>query len=131
MTTTTIHHDVVIVGTGFSLMLQGNGAVNDLLAHIGLRSLQADWLADPDQPKALHDAKGPMHALAARGLELGGVDAPGVRPPDQLHLTPGSRPRPSELHIPSIRCSGRCSTSSYTGTTGVRIESTTVMARGW
>jgi raffinose/stachyose/melibiose transport system permease protein len=37
----------VIVGTGFSLMLQGNGAVNDLLAHIGLRSLQADWLADP------------------------------------------------------------------------------------
>jgi len=37
----------VIVGTGWSLMLQGNGAVNDLLAHIGLRSLQQDWLADP------------------------------------------------------------------------------------
>jgi DNA polymerase I len=31
------------------------------------------WLADPDQPKALHDAKGPMHALAARGLELAGL----------------------------------------------------------
>jgi DNA polymerase I len=30
----------------------------------------AAWLADPDQPKALHDAKGPIHALAARGLEL-------------------------------------------------------------
>ncbi len=32
-----------------------------------------DWLADPDRPKALHDAKGPMHALAARGLELRGL----------------------------------------------------------
>jgi DNA polymerase I len=31
------------------------------------------WLADPDRPKALHDAKGPMHALAARGLELRGL----------------------------------------------------------
>ena len=33
----------------------------------------ATWLADPDRPKALHDVKGPMHALAARGLELAGV----------------------------------------------------------
>jgi DNA polymerase-1 len=33
----------------------------------------AAWLADPARPKALHDAKGPMHALAARGLELAGV----------------------------------------------------------
>ena len=33
----------------------------------------AAWLADPDQPIALHDAKGPMHALAARGLELAGL----------------------------------------------------------
>jgi len=31
------------------------------------------WLADPDRPKALHDAKGPMHALAARGFELAGL----------------------------------------------------------
>ena len=31
------------------------------------------WLADPDRPKALHDAKGPMHALAARGFELRGL----------------------------------------------------------
>ncbi|HTX85001.1 MAG TPA: DNA polymerase I [Streptosporangiaceae bacterium] len=31
------------------------------------------WLADADRPKALHDAKGPMHALAARGLELRGL----------------------------------------------------------
>ncbi|HWG60187.1 MAG TPA: DNA polymerase I [Streptosporangiaceae bacterium] len=33
----------------------------------------AGWLADPAQPKALHDAKGPMHALAARGLKLAGL----------------------------------------------------------
>ncbi|MFJ2091510.1 carbohydrate ABC transporter permease [Streptomyces sp. NPDC087901] len=37
----------VIVGTGWSLMLQTNGAVNDLLQHIGLGFLQADWLSDP------------------------------------------------------------------------------------
>jgi DNA polymerase I len=33
----------------------------------------AVWLADPAQPKALHDAKGPMLAFAARGWELAGV----------------------------------------------------------
>jgi DNA polymerase-1 len=33
----------------------------------------AAWLADPDRPKVLHDAKGPMHALAARGLPLAGL----------------------------------------------------------
>ncbi|HEX6931362.1 MAG TPA: DNA polymerase I [Streptosporangiaceae bacterium] len=33
----------------------------------------ADWLADESAPKALHDAKGPMHALAARGFTLNGV----------------------------------------------------------
>jgi DNA polymerase I len=33
----------------------------------------ADWLADESVPKALHDAKGPMHALAARGFELRGL----------------------------------------------------------
>jgi len=31
------------------------------------------WLADPARPKALHDAKGPMHALASRGFELAGL----------------------------------------------------------
>jgi len=31
------------------------------------------WLADPERPKALHDAKGPMHAMHARGLELRGL----------------------------------------------------------
>jgi DNA polymerase-1 len=33
----------------------------------------ADWLAGASQPKALHDAKGPAHALAAHGLRLGGL----------------------------------------------------------
>jgi DNA polymerase-1 len=33
----------------------------------------AAWLADPAQPKAMHDAKGPIHALAARGLDLAGL----------------------------------------------------------
>ena len=36
----------VIVGTGWSLMLQSNGAANDLLKHLGLGFLQNDWLAD-------------------------------------------------------------------------------------
>ena len=35
----------------------------------------AAWLADADQPKALHDAKGPMLALAARGWPLRGLAA--------------------------------------------------------
>ena len=33
----------------------------------------AAWLADAAVGKAMHDAKGPMHALAARGLELAGL----------------------------------------------------------
>jgi DNA polymerase I len=33
----------------------------------------ADWLADADRPKALHDVKGPSLAFAARGWDLAGV----------------------------------------------------------
>ncbi|WP_109471460.1 DNA polymerase I [Ornithinimicrobium cavernae] len=33
----------------------------------------ATWLADPDVPKVLHDAKGPLHALESRGLPLSGL----------------------------------------------------------
>jgi DNA polymerase-1 len=32
-----------------------------------------DWLAATDRPKALHDAKGPMNALAAHGYRLDGL----------------------------------------------------------
>ena len=38
----------VIVGTGWSLMLQTTGAVNDLFAKIGLEGWAVDWLSDPD-----------------------------------------------------------------------------------
>jgi raffinose/stachyose/melibiose transport system permease protein len=38
----------VIVGTGFSLMLQATGAVNDALHNIGLGFLATDWLANPN-----------------------------------------------------------------------------------
>jgi ABC-type sugar transport system permease subunit len=38
----------VIVGTGWSLMLESNGAVNDLLHNLGLGFLQAGWLSDPN-----------------------------------------------------------------------------------
>ncbi|CAI9419898.1 DNA polymerase I [Nocardioides sp. T2.26MG-1] len=34
----------------------------------------AAWLADPQRPKVLHDAKGPMLALAAWGMPLAGLD---------------------------------------------------------
>ncbi|MEV4532561.1 sugar ABC transporter permease [Asanoa sp. NPDC049518] len=37
----------VIAGTGWSLMLQTNGAVNGILRSIGLGSLAEDWLANP------------------------------------------------------------------------------------
>jgi len=33
----------------------------------------AAWLADAEHPKVLHDAKGQMHALVARGLPLAGL----------------------------------------------------------
>jgi DNA polymerase I len=35
----------------------------------------AGWLADPQRPKVVHDAKGPLHALAAAGLPLAGLAA--------------------------------------------------------
>jgi DNA polymerase-1 len=33
----------------------------------------AAWLADPEHPKVMHDAKGPMHALNARGWPVTGL----------------------------------------------------------
>jgi raffinose/stachyose/melibiose transport system permease protein len=37
----------VVVGLGWSLMLQSNGALNGLLEKIGLGALETDWLSDP------------------------------------------------------------------------------------
>ncbi|WP_461021507.1 DNA polymerase I [Thalassiella azotivora] len=31
------------------------------------------WLADPERPKVVHDAKGPLHALACRGMAVRGL----------------------------------------------------------
>jgi raffinose/stachyose/melibiose transport system permease protein len=38
----------VVVGTGWSLMLQTSGALNSFLERIGLGFLANDWLSDPD-----------------------------------------------------------------------------------
>ena len=38
----------VVVGLGWSLMLQSNGAANGLLEKVGLGDLQQDWLSNPD-----------------------------------------------------------------------------------
>ncbi len=35
----------------------------------------AAWLADPDRPKVMHDAKGQIHALAAQGWSIDGIVA--------------------------------------------------------
>lgn len=40
----------------------------------GDQTALAEWLADPKRPKVLHDAKGPMLALAAWGMPLAGLD---------------------------------------------------------
>ena len=37
----------VVVGTGWSLMLQGDGAFNAMLESLGLGALRQDWLSDP------------------------------------------------------------------------------------
>ena len=52
----------------------GHGAHLDptQLTEADERALAA-WLADPGHPKVLHDAKGQMHALVARGLPLAGL----------------------------------------------------------
>ena len=55
-------------------------AADDAAAWLDPTQLTADdekalagWLADADQPKAAHDVKGPLLALAAHGLPLAGV----------------------------------------------------------
>jgi DNA polymerase I len=61
--------------TGLGIAAPGGGAAfidPVALTEADAKAL-AGWLADPDRPKALHDAKGPMHALAAHGFELAGL----------------------------------------------------------
>jgi DNA polymerase I len=61
--------------TGLAIAAPGGEAAfvdPTVLAEEDEKALAA-WLADPARPKALHDAKGPIHALRARGLELAGL----------------------------------------------------------
>jgi DNA polymerase-1 len=67
-------------GTG-NLTALAIAAPDDHGAHLDPVALTEDderalaaWLADPAHPKVLHDAKGPMHALQARGFSLAGLD---------------------------------------------------------
>ena len=55
-------------------------ATTEVAGHLSLSDLDesaesalAVWLADPEVPKVLHDAKGPQHALRSRGLPLAGL----------------------------------------------------------
>ncbi|MFZ5869596.1 MAG: DNA polymerase I [Actinomycetota bacterium] len=64
-------------GEAYAVALAGDGGT---AAYVDLRELDAEgekalaeWLADPARPKVLHDAKGPLHALAGRGLPLAGL----------------------------------------------------------
>ncbi|WP_068253912.1 DNA polymerase I [Janibacter corallicola] len=60
---------------GLGLATSGGEAAHVVIADLtpgDENSLRA-WLADPDRPKVMHDAKGPMLALAATGLPLAGL----------------------------------------------------------
>src|SRR5450759_3189717 len=68
-------------GTGDAQAL-AIAAATGAAAYIDLTSLEpaaegvlAGWLGDPGRTKVLHDAKGPMQALAARGLTLAGLSS--------------------------------------------------------
>jgi DNA polymerase-1 len=66
-------------GTGVlhsvALAVPGKAAFCDLdTAEAADLSALADWLAEPSRPKVMHDAKGPMLAIRARGWQLAGLD---------------------------------------------------------
>jgi len=66
-------------GTGevLSVALAASDGAGAWIDVVGLTpeddTVLAGWLADADRPKVVHDAKGPILALAARGWELGGL----------------------------------------------------------
>ena len=63
------------VVSGLALAVEGGeGAYVDAeqLTDLDERAL-LDWLTDPSVPKALHDLKGPLQALHARGWDVAGV----------------------------------------------------------
>jgi DNA polymerase-1 len=61
--------------TGLALAVEGGAAAfvePEQLTAADDAALAA-WLTDPDQPKAVHDCKGPLLAVAAHGWELRGI----------------------------------------------------------
>jgi DNA polymerase-1 len=64
-------------GDARALAIATGSAVAAYIDLVGLdpvaESALAAWLGDPARTKALHDAKGPMQALEARGLPLAGL----------------------------------------------------------
>ena len=62
-----------VTGLGFATEQGAAYVSTDVLDPSDEQAL-ATWLADPAQPKVLHDAKGPMLALAARGMPLAGLE---------------------------------------------------------
>jgi DNA polymerase-1 len=61
--------------TALALATEGDAAAYLDLTTLDPRGEEAvgAWLADPERPKVLHDAKGPILALAARGWSLRGI----------------------------------------------------------
>lgn len=58
----------------------GLATADGTAAYVGVPELSAgdeaalrEWISDPERPKVLHDAKSPMLALAASGLQLSGL----------------------------------------------------------
>jgi DNA polymerase-1 len=81
----TLQSEEEIDGSGFEVQMSrlGEGEVGDWLdRHAGVTdglgpeddAALAGWLADPAAPKVLHDANGPLLALAARGWPLAGLE---------------------------------------------------------
>ena len=103
------------VVTGLALAApDGTGAYVDptQLTEDDDRALAA-WFADPDQPKALHDAKGPILALAAHGWPLAGLSSDTAL---AAYLAlPGStvlRSRRSRTSLPASRAARRTTARS-------------------
>jgi len=72
--------DANAIGIASQSPPEGEGELPDTAAFVDLTTMDADddaalagWLADPDVEKAMHDAKGPLLALWARGWTLAGL----------------------------------------------------------
>jgi DNA polymerase-1 len=87
----------------------------------------AAWLADPKMPKVLHDAKGPMLALAARGWRSTGSSATPRSPPTSRGPTSAPTISPTSRPLPQARAQDRpgSTTGRTTGTSSASTASAT------